>query len=167
MGAKAEALATRFEAKAREATEVIERLSDADWQKVTAAEKWPVGVVAHHMAGAHEIIAGIAKSIADGTAGPPIAMADLDEMNAKHAVEHANCTKSETLALHRKNAAAAAAIVRGIRDGDLDRPAPVLTGMPPMSAEQLAGVLVQHVDEHLGSIRATVGVGAPAAPSVA
>jgi hypothetical protein len=158
MGARAEALAKKFEAKAQEATGVIERLSDADWKKVTSAEKWPVGVVAHHFAGSHEVIAGLAKTIASGQAMPHFTMAMLDEMNAKHAQEYANCTKAETLALHRQNAASAAAIVRGLDDAALDRSGPVLAGMPPMSAEQLAGgLLVSHIDEHLGSIRATVG----------
>jgi len=51
MAAKAEALAKQFEAKVREATAVLERLSDADWKKTTSSEKWTVGVVAHHLAG--------------------------------------------------------------------------------------------------------------------
>ena len=52
MGAKGEALAKQFEAKVKEATAVLEKLSDADWKKTTAAEKWTVGGTAHHMAGA-------------------------------------------------------------------------------------------------------------------
>lgn len=157
MGARAETLAKKFEAKAQEAAAVIERVSDADWKKVTASEKWPVGVVAHHLAGAHEVIGGIVKNIATGQAMPPVTMEMLHEMNAKHAREHANCTKAETLELHKKGAAAAVAIVRGLDDAALARTATVLTGMPAMSAEQaVEGILVNHVDEHLKSIRATV-----------
>lgn len=96
MGARAEALAKKFETKAQEATAVIERLSDTDWKKVTSAEKWSVGV--------------------------------------------------------------AAALLRGLGDAELDRSGAVIQGVPAMSAEQLAGgLLCGHVDEHLGSIRATVG----------
>jgi hypothetical protein len=158
MGARAEALATQFEGKAREATALLERLSDADWKKTTSAEKWSVGVVAHHMAGGHEVIAGLVKTIAAGTPVPDLSMDMLHEMNAKHAREHANCTKAETLALHKKNAAAAVAIVRGLSDPELDRSGTVLTGMPAMTAAQLAeSVLIGHMDEHVGSIRATVG----------
>ena len=158
MGARAEALAKRFEAKAQEATAVIERLSDPEWKKVTAGEKWPVGVVAHHLAGAHEAIGGIIKNIATGQSGPTFTMDMLNDMNAKHAQEHANCTKAEVLALHKKSAAAAAAIVRGLDDASLDRTATVLQGMPAMSAQQAAeGILLNHVDEHLKSIRAAVG----------
>jgi hypothetical protein len=61
----------------------------------------------------------------------------LHTMNAKHAQEHANCTKAETLALHKKNAAAAAAAVRGLGDAELSRSATVMAGMPAMSVEQM------------------------------
>ena len=40
MGAKSEALAKQFQTKAQEATAVLEKMTDADWQKVTDAEKW-------------------------------------------------------------------------------------------------------------------------------
>ena len=39
MGAQGETFAKQFEAKVQEATAAIERLTDAEWQKVTAAEK--------------------------------------------------------------------------------------------------------------------------------
>jgi hypothetical protein len=158
MGAKAEELARKFEAKAREATETLEKLSDADWKKVTAAEKWPVGVTAHHVAGGHEPIAGIAKTIASGASIPNFTMAMLDEMNAKHAREFAGCTRAETLALHEKGVAAAAAVVRGLSDEQLGRSGTVLTGMPPMTAEQvITAILISHIDDHYGSIRKTIG----------
>jgi len=54
--------------------------------------------------------------------------------------------------------AAAVATLRGIGDTDFDRSGTVLAGMPPVSAGQLAaGLLCTHIDEHLGSIKATVG----------
>jgi len=158
MGARSENIAKQFEAKAAEATSVFEKISDADWKKVTAAEKWPVGVTAHHVAVSHEYIAQLVKSVASGQAGAALKMDDIHASNAKHAQEQANCTKGETLAVHKKGAAAAAAVVRGLNDADLDKTAAVLVGMPAMSAEQLAsGLLVGHINEHLGSIRATVG----------
>jgi hypothetical protein len=137
---------------------VLDRLSEADWKKTTSAEKWPVGVVAHHLAGAHEPIAGIIKAVASGQSRPSMTMDQLHEMNAKHAQEHAKCTKAETLALHKKGAAAAASVLRGFTDAELGKTGAVLAGMPPMTAEQVVtGVLLQHIDEHLGSIRAAVG----------
>jgi hypothetical protein len=158
MGAKGEMFAKQFETKAQEATAAIERLSDADWKKVTTAEQWPVGVVAHHIAVAHEALAGLVKTLADGKPGPNIPMEAIHQMNAKHAQDFAACTKAETVALLQKNAAAAAGILRSIGDAEFERSGAVLVGLPPMSAGQLAGgLLCGHVDEHLGSIRKTVG----------
>ena len=157
MGAKAEALAKQFEAKVQEATSVLEKISDADWRKVTGAEKWSVGVTAHHVAMAHAGIAGLVKSVASGQHKASMTMDDLHAMNAQHAKDYANVGKAETVALHKKNAADAAAIVRGLDDAALARSAEVLKGMPPMTAEQaVAGILIEHIDEHLGSIRKTV-----------
>jgi uncharacterized protein (TIGR03083 family) len=158
MSARAESLAKQFETKAAEMTGAITKLSDADWKKVTSAEKWSVGVTAHHVAGGHEAILGIVKTIAAGQSIPNFTMAMLDEMNAKHAREQAGCTKAETLALHAKGAAAAAAAVRALSDAELDRSGTVLTGAPPMTTQQVVeGILISHITGHLGSIRETVG----------
>ncbi|MGH7366466.1 MAG: maleylpyruvate isomerase N-terminal domain-containing protein [Candidatus Rokuibacteriota bacterium] len=112
MSARAESLAKQFEAKAAEMTAVLGKLSDADWKKVTSAEKWSVGVTAHHVAGGREGIVGIVKTIASGQSIPNFTMAMLDEQNAKHAREHAGCTQAETLALHERGAAGTAAVLR-------------------------------------------------------
>jgi hypothetical protein len=158
MGAKAETLAKQFEAKAQEATSVFEKLSDADWKKVTAAEKWSVGVTAHHVAMGHAGIAGLVKSVASGQHKASMSMDDLHAMNAQHAKDFASVGKGETVALHKKNAADAAALVRGLDDAALGRSAELLKGMPPMSAEQVvAAILINHIEEHIGSIRKTVG----------
>lgn len=117
-----------------------------------------MGVVAHHVAGAHQPLSGIVKMLADGKGGPDIDINMIHAGNAKHAQDFASVSKADTLALHRTNVAAAAALLRGINDADFDRSGPVLKGMPPMSAGQLAGgLLCGHMDEHLNSIKATVG----------
>ena len=158
MGARSDMLAKQFEEKAGELTDTIQTMSDADWKKVTTAEKWPVGVTAHHVAGAHEPISGIAKMVASGQAMPPFTMQMLDEGNAKHAKDFANCTKAETLELHKKGVASAAAVVKGFSDADLEKSGTVMTGMPAMTVQQIVeGILINHVQDHLGSIKATIG----------
>jgi hypothetical protein len=158
MAGRGEALAKQYEAKVQEATTVFEKLSDADWKKVTTAEKWPVGVTAHHIASSHAGLSGVLKMLGEGKGGPSIQMDMIHAGNAKHAQEFANCTKADTVALHQKNAAAAAAIVRGLSDDQLDNKGVVLAGLPPMTAGDIAGgLLCSHIDDHLNSIRATVG----------
>ena len=158
MSARAESLAKQFEARAAEMTAIIEKLSEADWKKVTSAERWSVGVTAHHVAEWHEAGAGVVKTLAGGQSVPEFTTAMVDEMNAKHAREHANCSKAETLALHKTGAATAAAVIRGLSDPELDMSGTVITGTPPMTAQRLIeDELINHIDEHLRSIRATVG----------
>ena len=157
MGAKSEALAKQYETKVQEATAALEKLSEADWKKTTGGETWTVGVVAHHVAGGHEGIAGIIKTVASGQSSPNFTLDVLHEMNAKHAHEFATASKADTLALHKKNAAAAAAVVRGLSDEQLAKSGTVLTGMPPMTVEQIINnILIHHIDDHVGSIKKTV-----------
>jgi len=158
MGAKGEAFAKQFEAKVGEATALLEKLNDTDWKKTTAAEKWTVAMTAHHIASSYEPATHIIKTIAAGQALPHFTREMLDERNAQHAKEFAGCTKAETIALHKKGAAAAAEAVRGLSDGELAKTGVVFTGMPPVSAEELVKrILLGHVDAHFGSIRKTIG----------
>jgi DinB superfamily len=157
MGAKGEALAKQFESKAHEAAAVLEKLSDADWKKVAQGEQWSVGVIAHHIAQSHAGIAGLIKSMASGQHTASISMDDINAGNAKHAKDFASVGRAETVALHKKNAAEAAAIVRGLDDTALARSAPALKGMQPMTTEQaVVGILIGHLDDHLGSIKRTI-----------
>ena len=158
MGERSEALAKQFEAKVQEAMATLEKLSDADWKRVTEAEHWTVGVTAHHLASALEPVAGIVTAIVSGQSRGHFTRAMLDEMNARHAQEHAHCTQAETIALVKRGAAAAAAVVRGLHDDQLAKSGTVFTDAPPMTVEQLiTRGLIGHIDAHFGSIRKTVG----------
>jgi PhnB protein len=155
---KTEALARRFEAKAEDGLATLERLSDSDWSKRTAAEQWPVGVTAHHLGGALQPVATMVKAMAAGQSLERFRLDTLDDRNARHAKEHADCTKAETVELYRKGAAAAAATIRALRDEDLAKTGALVPGAPPITVEELiARGLLGHIDDHLGSIRKTVG----------
>jgi hypothetical protein len=155
---KAEALAKQYETKVQEATAVMEKITDADWKKVTEAEKWSVGVTAHHVAGSHEQIGNIIKTVAAGQSIPGFTMDMLHASNAQHARDFAGVSKADTIALHKKGAASAAAVVRGLSDEQLANSGVVLTGMPAISAEYvITNILINHIDDHFGSIRKTVG----------
>jgi len=158
MGARGEELARQFEARVEEATALLETLSDADWKQTTAAEQWTVAVTAHHIASSYEPASHMVKTIATGQALPHFTRQILDEMNARHAREFADCTKAETIALHQRNAAMAAAVVRSLSDAELARTGIVFADMPPVSAEDLIKrILLAHIDSHFGSIRRTIG----------
>jgi len=158
MGTKSEALAQQFEAKSRDALATLEKLSEADWTKVTEAEKWSVGVTAHHLASVLEPISAMIRAVAAGQSPGDLSLEMLDGMNAQHAKDFAGCTRAETIELHRRVSVTAAGTIRGLSDAELATGGAVLKGMPPMTAEQLiARGLLAHIDEHYGSIRKTVG----------
>jgi hypothetical protein len=158
MTAKSAALAKQFEAKVEEAMATLEKLSEGDWTKRTEAERWSVGVTAHHLAGVLEPISHMIKAVVAGQAPGTLTGAMIDEMNAKHAKDYAHCTKEETIELLQKGATVAAAVVRGLSDDQLAKSGTVLTDAPPMTAEQfVTGGLIAQIDEHFGSIRKTVG----------
>ena len=66
MGTKSEALARQFESKLQEALATLQALGDADWTKVTEAEKWSVGVTAHHFASILEPVSELIRALANG-----------------------------------------------------------------------------------------------------
>ena len=156
MGERAQALANRFEEANREIISTLERCSDAQWRAKCAGETWSVGVVAHHVAESHAAIARIIQTIAAGQPLPNVTTEMIDQRNAQHAQQHADCTKQETLDLLRKNGGSAAATVRGLSDEELGRSGTLRAGL--MSAEQVVeGILIGHVKGHVTSIRAAIG----------
>ena len=158
MGARAEQLAKKFDESCGEFNKVVESLSDADWKKVTSAEKWPVGVVAHHVAEGHANISGLIHLVAKAQPMPGLTMDMINANNAKHAKEQADVTKAAASAVLKANGEKASGLVRGLSDAELDRSASLMAGMPSMTASQaIEGILINHVHEHLGSIRATIG----------
>jgi uncharacterized damage-inducible protein DinB len=156
MSERAKSLADRFDQANGDLVRMIERMSEPQWKAICAGEKWSVGVTAHHVAGAHETIAGVVQLIATGQPLPNITMEMIDHGNAQHAEQFKNVTREETLALLRGNGAKASAVVRGLSDAQLDRTGKLFGR--DMSAQQFVeNVLLGHVASHEASIRAALG----------
>jgi hypothetical protein len=158
MRSKGDTLARQLEAKVQDAVATLERLGDSDWTKVTQAERWSVGVTAHHIAGVLEPLSRMVQAVAAGQPLGAFRLDMVDAMNAQHAKDHARCTKAETVALLERGAAVATGVIRGLSADQLVKRAAVVVDAPPMSAEELiTGGMLAHMDEHFGSIRRTVG----------
>jgi ribosomal protein S18 acetylase RimI-like enzyme len=156
MEVKSESLVTQLEAKVQEARATLAALSEADWRTVTEAERWSVGVTAHHFA---SVLEPISAAIATVVAGQSLPFTNewVDEMNARHAKDHADCTKAETIQLLERGTAMAVSVIRGLSDEQLAKSGTFVPGAPPMTVEQLIlNALHVHIDEHFGSIRKTV-----------
>jgi hypothetical protein len=153
MSERAAALADRFEQVNKELIATVEGLSDAQWQTGCGGDPRSLGVVAHHVGNSHQSIAGMVQASASGQGGALPAMEQIDGWNAQHAAAHSNCTREETLALLRENGEAAASMVRGLNDEQLDRPA------GPLGTTQgaIELVLIGHIQDHLNAIRGAAG----------
>jgi hypothetical protein len=157
MAERAEALAGKFEAENNELIATVEAASDEQWAAVTSDEGWSVGVVAHHVGGGHPLIAGLVGALASGADLPALTAEQLDQANAQHAQDSANCTKDETLEMLRSGGSAAAAAVRGLSDEQLDITKEVIAGAPNMSVEQvIENVMIGSVTGHHASIKKTI-----------
>ena len=121
MNQRAKELAERLTTFNNDVISFVENCPDDVWQKVTSGEQWPVGVVAHHVAAGHYGILDWVKMIVTGVALPDLTMDAIDQMNAKHAEEHVNCTKSEVLGLLKQNGSSIIRFVAELDDEKLDR----------------------------------------------
>lgn len=152
MSERSEALARQFEQANQEMIAEVERSSGAQWKATSANDERSVGVVANHVAGGHKSIGEWVRVVAEGVTAPPITMDMINEANARHAVAKANCTKDETLDLLRRNGAAAAALVRGYSDEQLDR-GTNFNGHPMTAQQMIEHILIGHIRNHLQSMR--------------
>jgi Family of unknown function (DUF5519)/Mycothiol maleylpyruvate isomerase N-terminal domain len=158
MSERAQALAERFEAANDWLKATVEGLTEAQWSARAGTEGWSVGVTAHHLAADHAVLAGVVEAVATGRPLPALTMEMLHRYNAQHAEEHAHCTRAETLELLQREGAAAARMVRGLSDEQLERTAVIpWEGGPPVNARQLIEQkLIGHIQEHLPSIQSVV-----------
>lgn len=163
MSEEAHALATRFRAVNDELIAILEGCSPRQWQARCLDEDRPVGVVAHHVAGAHRTVAGWVGTIAAGQPLPPFTQEQIDQGNARHAERYASPDKEETITRLRQNGDAAADVVQGLSDEQLDRTGTMpLFGDQPVSARwMIIDRLIGHVTQHGASIKATLAATAP------
>jgi hypothetical protein len=153
MSQRSENLASRFEEANDEFARAIEQSSEAQWQSKCEDLGWSYGVTAHHVAGSTDAIISLAQMIAAGQTLPPITMEQIDQGNAAHAQQFANCTKPETLDLVRRSGASATSSVRALTDDQLDRKGAMPLG--EMTVEQaLEQILIGHMAGHLQSMKA-------------
>lgn len=151
MAQRSEELAKQFEQTNEEFTKAVESSSDAQWHAICKSEGWPFGVTAHHVATGTAGISRLIGALAAGAA-PALTQAMVDGGNAAHATEHANCTKAETTKLLRENGAAAAKMVRGLSDDQLETKG-VFVGNEMTAGQAIENVLIGHVSGHLASLK--------------
>src|SRR5215470_17971808 len=156
----ASALADRLEQGVQALIAFASALSDAEWQTRVPHDGRTVGVIVHHVASVYPLEIQLALTVANGNPVTGVTTADVDEMNAHHAREHAGVTKEAAVELLQKNGSAAAAAIRALSDAQLAQAAPVslYAGAPLTCQFVLEDHAVRHSYHHLARLRQTVRV---------
>ena len=153
MSARADGLAAKVEQVNRDLLSATEGATDEQWRAKCADGVWTQGFSAFHAATSIGFITGMVKGMADGQPFAPTTMDQIDAGNAEMAKANAGCTKAETIDLIKNSASAAASMARSLSDEQLDRTVTLLEGMPAMTVEQVAEMLlVGHAAGHTASI---------------
>ena len=155
---RANALADRLEHGVSALAAFASALTDAEWQARVPHDGRSVGVVVHHVASVFPLEIQLALTVAEGKPVTGVTMADVDKMNAGHAVESANVTREAAVELLQRNGAAAAAAIRALTDEQLAQAAPVsLYADAPLTCQfVLEDHAVRHSYHHLARLRQTV-----------
>jgi hypothetical protein len=157
---RAESLAARIEEGAAGLAAFAEGISDAEWRTpVSARDRRSVGVIVHHVASMYPIEIDVARAVASGKSVSEVTWEVVAQVNAKHAQDNAQVSKSAALELLRQNSRQAAAAVRVLTDQELDQAAPFsLSFGAPMTAQfVIEDHAMRHSWHHLAAIRKALG----------
>ncbi len=158
IGETAQKLINRFNNLHDDLTSFVANCSDEDWQKVTSAEKWLVGVVGHHIGAVHYNAIGWVKMMVAGESLPPVTMEMVDETNAQYAQENANCTQADVLALLQNKGNEIVSTLSTLSDEELQRKAYLkLINFEPTAKQLVNIIIIRSSQGHLQSMKATVG----------
>ena len=155
MNKRAEVLATRLEQGAVALATYAEQLTPQQWAAPVNGEGRSVGILVHHVANMYPLEMQLAETIASGQAIAGVTWDAVADINAKHAHEHAEPDRSETLAMLRQNSMAAAAVTRTLTDEQLDTAVSnSLYGDAPMTLQLwLEDHPISHSYKHLAAIK--------------
>jgi hypothetical protein len=158
MSQQAWELATRFEQANRAVIAAVARYDDDQMHASCPVERCTVAALACHVADVHALGTDWIKKVVANEPLPAVTMDRIDQINAGQFTRDADRTRDEALTRLRRNGAAAAAVLRGLGDDDLERTTPfTLFGGPTTSVRELIErILIADPEGHLPSIRAAV-----------
>jgi len=158
MSRRADALADRLLQGARALEQLAAGLTDAEWQVRIPGDGRKVGVTVHHVGNMYPIEVELAQALAAGKPIAGVSWDDVHAINAKHAKEFEQVTKTEAIEFLRTNSAAAAAAIRKLTDEELDRANAVsLNSDAPLTCQFfIEDHALRHSYHHTAKIRAAL-----------
>ena len=155
---RADRLAERLEQGARSLAALAAGLSEEEWRTRMPKDGRTVGVIVHHVASVYPIEIELAQRLSAGQTIDGVTVDDIHAMNARHAQEHADVSRTAAIELLEQNSANAAAAIRALSDEELDRAATAsLYGGAPITCQfMLEDHAVRHSFHHLAKVRAAL-----------
>ncbi len=151
---QAEVLAHQFDAVNHEVMAWVEKCPADQWQQTCPNDGRAAGVVAHHIAASHGVLAHFVTLIAQAQPLPELTPAALDQANAHHAEQFTHVTQAEVLELLRTSGAATVATVSQLTDEQLAQSAYLSLFGATMSAQQvIEHILIGHAHSHLANLQ--------------
>ena len=135
---------------------ILETLSDEEWRRPVPSDGRSVGVVSRHLADAHPVVIGIARSVSDGGKLPT--WEAIHEWNAQMAKINADCRRVDTIRALIEAAAASVELIKKFTDEELDVTTKNHEGQARSVANLLHILLVGHTLQHAGDIQKALGV---------
>lgn len=159
MTTRAQVLAERIELGAERLANFIEGLSEAEWETTIPGEERKAGVLVHHVASSYPAEIDLAYTLASGKPIIGVTYDDIDGINADHAREFAQVSKTDVLKLLRGNSKVAADRVRKLTDAELDQAEKVsLNADAPLTTQFfIEDHALRHSFTHLESIKKSLG----------
>jgi hypothetical protein len=158
MGQRAEALASDFEAAAKEFEGTVKQIPADKWN-TDCDGGWTVGQVAEHVAGQFPLEMEFITAAAEGQPLPGYGWDDINTRNDGRAAQNKGMSRDQVLATLDQHVPSVAAYIRGLDDSKLDdKSALPLADGAEVTTEQIlqGGILIDHVRGHLKSIRAVI-----------
>ncbi|HWA57252.1 MAG TPA: DinB family protein [Gemmatimonadales bacterium] len=155
MSLVANQLADRIQEGATTLANFARELTDAQWRIIVPRDGRTVGVLVHHVANMYPIEMTVVQQAVEGKPITDVTWEAVAEINASHAREFADVTRTEALALLARNSLEAARAVRRLTDADLARAVPFsLSFGAPMTVQFIVeDHPLRHPWHHLYRIR--------------
>ena len=159
MTTRAQVLAERIELGAEKLAVFIESLSETEWETTIPGEERKAGVLVHHVASSYPAEIDLAYTIASGKPITGVTYDDIDHINADHAREYDQVSKTDVLKLLRENSKIAADRVRKLSDAELNQAEKVsLNADAPLTTQFfIEDHALRHSFTHLESIKKSLG----------
>ena len=158
---RAERYAEAYLAAHQDFVKLIGSLSDQQWRLVgknfpertnDEDENRPIGVIAYHVADGEQFITNRIYMMLEGK---PLKPVNFRATNSQQAIDRADVTRDEVLAMLRSNEETIVPRVRAIPDAALDVEHETPAG-PATIAQRIERVLIGHMQAHQGSIEAAI-----------